>query len=335
MNRTLYLIPPIVNQTTEQEINSGVYDIFQQPCSPVEQFFYGKQGAIASCLTQNASTADAYQIWACAQLVHIHATRDHLVLTDPNLLSITTDEETELKESVQYLLDELASNIISTDNHWIFPAGQFESLKTHSPAQAIGRNIDIWMPKDTEIVGIAKKWRQIQNEIQMIWHDHPVNQRRVLQGELPINSIWLYGIGSVSDIKPNPMLQKVNHVFSSQSTLNYLMRNLKINFSLIDQINLKNIPDSTLIDAHNLNLINYNQWNELWVACLNSLHENAIDTLSLINPIGGSTLRLDLSKEALKPNLIQKLFFKNKAEEILHPSYETIIKESNLWKEFS
>ena len=335
MNRTLYLIPPIVNQTTEQESDSGEYDIFQQQCSPIEQFFYGKQGAIASCLAQNPANEDSNQIWACAQLVHIHATRDHLVLTDPNLLTITNAEEAELKESVQYLLDELASIVISKENHWIFPASQFASLKTHSPAQAIGRNIDIWMPKDTNTPGTAKKWRQIQNEIQMIWHDHPINQRRSLQGELPINSIWLYGIGRKSDIKPNPLLEKVNHVFSSQKLIHYLMRNLNLNFSSIDKLNFKNIPNTSLIDAHNLNLFNNNHWEDLWAACLNALHDNRIDTLSLINPIGSSIIHLDLNKENLKPNLIQKLFLKKKAKEILYPSYKKIIEQSNLWKEFS
>jgi hypothetical protein len=31
------------------------------------------------------------------------------------------------------------------------------------------------------------------NEIQMVWHEHPVNLAREERGEVPINSLWLYG----------------------------------------------------------------------------------------------------------------------------------------------
>jgi hypothetical protein len=31
------------------------------------------------------------------------------------------------------------------------------------------------------------------NEIQMVWHEHPVNIARAERGEVPINSLWLFG----------------------------------------------------------------------------------------------------------------------------------------------
>jgi len=33
------------------------------------------------------------------------------------------------------------------------------------------------------------------NELQMLLHEHPVNERRVARGLPPVNSVWLWGIG--------------------------------------------------------------------------------------------------------------------------------------------
>jgi hypothetical protein len=35
------------------------------------------------------------------------------------------------------------------------------------------------------------------NEVQMLLHDHPINQQRVQAGKLPVNSVWLWGEGSM------------------------------------------------------------------------------------------------------------------------------------------
>ena len=58
----------------------------------------------------------------------------------------------------------------------------------------IGKNILEYFPQ-----GNAQKlWMKIQNEIQMRWFDHPVNQAREAAGKLPINGLWLYGGGRLS-----------------------------------------------------------------------------------------------------------------------------------------
>ena len=46
-------------------------------------------------------------------------------------------------------------------------------------------------------------WYRLLNEIQMFLHQHPVNQRRVAQGMLPINSLWCWGGGPNRSINAN------------------------------------------------------------------------------------------------------------------------------------
>ncbi len=41
----------------------------------------------------------------------------------------------------------------------------------------------------------AAEWMRVLNEVQMALHDHPVNRARAKRGEVPVNSIWLWGAG--------------------------------------------------------------------------------------------------------------------------------------------
>jgi hypothetical protein len=46
-----------------------------------------------------------------------------------------------------------------------------------------------WWPQEDSL----REWRRLLNEIQMVWHEHPVNLARAERGEVPINSLWLFG----------------------------------------------------------------------------------------------------------------------------------------------
>lgn len=58
-----------------------------------------------------------------------------------------------------------------------------------SPGAVRGQDLGDWWPTDDA----WRPWRRLLNEIQMCWHDHPVNERRSQQGMPTINGVWLYG----------------------------------------------------------------------------------------------------------------------------------------------
>ncbi len=60
-----------------------------------------------------------------------------------------------------------------------------------SPAAVQGKDMGDWWPTETH----WKAWRRLLNEIQMCWHEHPVNIERQEAGEPEINGLWLYGGG--------------------------------------------------------------------------------------------------------------------------------------------
>lgn len=140
------------------------------------------------------------QSWVCLQPVHIHAARDHLVLMDPALLTLDAAESAALREAIGPLLDD--SGIALDAPHpgrWYLPEAVFGPLDATPPLRAAGRNIDVWMQSGPR----ERDWRRLQNEIQMTWFDHPVNQAREASGALPVNSVWLHGGGA---LRPVPRL---------------------------------------------------------------------------------------------------------------------------------
>lgn len=144
-----------------------------------------------------AQTSTQTKGWVALQLAHIHATRDHLVLSSPSQLSLSEADAQKLFTAASEPLNELSTQLIQANPmRWYASDENLGQLQTHSPLCAVGRNIDIWMPKGER----ARFWRKLQNEIQMIWHDHPVNQERSHNNLLPINSIWLFGQGKMPSI---------------------------------------------------------------------------------------------------------------------------------------
>jgi hypothetical protein len=55
----------------------------------------------------------------------------------------------------------------------------------------------------------ALRWHGIFNEIQMLFFEHAVNQAREARGELPINSVWLWGGGR----EPEKLLRPFARVY--------------------------------------------------------------------------------------------------------------------------
>lgn len=135
------------------------------------------------------------------QCVHIHAARDHLVLTDPAALEITAEEELALLKAAAESFAEWGDVQNTTEpGMWRVRSKHIQDLSCSAPECAFGRNIDRWMPEGKH----ARLWRRVQNEIQMIWFNHPVNEKRAEQGLLPINSIWLHGVGQWQSLKKPP-----------------------------------------------------------------------------------------------------------------------------------
>ena len=203
------------------------------PCGlPHERFLLGERVSLAPILLlgQSNLALDPQLSIACLQPVHLHATRDHLVLLDQNQLGLTEAESTALLKPILPLLEEDFQGPLLFQNasFYFMPAGPFLSLSTHSLDQAHGRNIDWWMPRDTDIEGVAKNWRKLQNEIQMLWHIDAINQVREQSGKSSINSIWISGIGKLADVEAPNCFKEIKTIYSNKPLLKGLAKFLNI-----------------------------------------------------------------------------------------------------------
>ena len=190
---------------------------------PHERFLLGELVPLAPVLMlgQTSQAVNPSEAVACLQPVHLHATRDHLILMGQNQIDLTQTESTEvLKAALPFIEEDFQSPLLFEGQHyWFIPAGPFASLESYSIDQAHGRNIDWWMPRDTNEDGIAKRWRKLQNEIQMLWHISPVNEEREQRGMPSINSLWISGIGKLSDVQAPQAIQQSSHLYGSHPLL--------------------------------------------------------------------------------------------------------------------
>jgi hypothetical protein len=139
-------------------------------------------------------------LWFLLHPVHLHVARDHLVLTNRHQLSLTDQESHRLFDAIKPLFEEMDKPLQYGDPyHWFVRSDHWDDLHTATPDAASGHNIDIWMPQGSA----ARDWRKLQNEIQMHWHTHPVNEERESRGEKPVNSVWLWGGAAATMDRPS------------------------------------------------------------------------------------------------------------------------------------
>lgn len=139
--------------------------------------------------------------WFLLQPASLHIARDHLVLTDRRQLSLSETESRALFNGALPFINESGFTLRYGDaGNWFLRADAWQALRTCTPDAACGHNIDIWLPKGEKVEG-ERAWRKLLNELQMLWHTHPMNEAREARGERRINSAWLWG-GSHDEKSP-------------------------------------------------------------------------------------------------------------------------------------
>jgi hypothetical protein len=154
---------------------------------------------------QQLGLAPAPGNWFIVQPVYLHIARDHLVLTDPRQLMIDEQTSRALFESALPLFEELGYALRFGDaRHWFVRVDAWQALRTTTPDAATGHNVDVWLPSGEH----AREWRKLHNEVQMLWHTHPLNEAREASGQPRINALWLWGGASPqqSPAKPEALM---------------------------------------------------------------------------------------------------------------------------------
>ncbi|MFD2367287.1 hypothetical protein [Pseudoduganella sp. GCM10020061] len=131
-------------------------------------------------------------LWFIVHPAHIEIARSHLLLNDVRKLALSEEHSRALFETARPYFEESGLTLAYGDAAtWFLRADDWRGLDTASPDAAAGLDISFFMPAGEA----AKRFRKLQNEIQMLWHDHPANAAREAAGQTPVNAFWPWGGG--------------------------------------------------------------------------------------------------------------------------------------------
>ncbi len=128
----------------------------------------------------------------------------HLKPDIRNAFAIPLDDTEETKKDIDILINDLNELFKQDcdindmgDGLWLMRLSGCQP-PSHYPhyLSVVGRKVDQYIEQSRA----ALPWYQLMNEMQMFLHSHEVNQKRLLEGRLPINSLWCWGAGEF--IKP-------------------------------------------------------------------------------------------------------------------------------------
>ncbi|MFI4959690.1 MAG: phosphoglycerate mutase, partial [Lysobacterales bacterium] len=173
----------------------------------------------AAAMTREFLAGDAGDaIWLSADPAWIQPDMNGVRLLACGQLQLSMDEALALAEPLKPVFDEAGLQLeISTPDRWHLKLPADTALPSFAaPDQALGEDLSQHLPAGAE----GRRWRLLLNEIQVLLHQHPLNAQRRAHGLAPVNSLWLWGGGSL----PDPLKSSLHGVISDDLLLRALAR---------------------------------------------------------------------------------------------------------------
>ncbi len=89
--------------------------------------------------------------------------------------------------------------VAATPARWFVRAQEAQRITTRPPAAAFGAPLFGFLPSGLD----SARWRRWQNELQMLFFEHPANLKRERSGGAVVNSVWLWGGGTEEPRRPS------------------------------------------------------------------------------------------------------------------------------------
>ncbi len=155
------------------------------------------------------------------------------------------------------------------------------------PDEALGEDLFEHQPDGPE----SRRWRALLNEVQIVLHNHPWNERRAERGLVSINALWVWGGG----VLPDRVTSAVAQVCSEDDLLQALARlaggagqNLPADFASVS------IAANTLVDLRHAR--DFAALQRDWILpAVEAVRSGALDAVSL-DAVDGSGFRLARSQ---------------------------------------
>ncbi|MBP5998602.1 MAG: hypothetical protein KA535_11680 [Azonexus sp.] len=129
--------------------------------------------------------------WLCADPVHLRFHQERIILADAGAFDLADDEAQAIVESLNAEFADIGRFHVASARHWYLQLNVAVDHPVEPISAVAGRRVD------GELSGSALPLARWLNEVQMFLHGHPVNERRQATGQPAINSLWLWGGGTL------------------------------------------------------------------------------------------------------------------------------------------
>jgi hypothetical protein len=187
-----------------------------EPCSTVSEWLCTRfnvprqldwPAAPLSVLGEGEPPGTGY--WLRATPVHLRVQRDELVLIPLASAAVSAAESQALLDTLnRHFAPDGLQFVAPHPQRWYLRLPSSPDLYTVSLEEATGRDIDDLLPTGDDRL----RYHRLFNEVQMVLHDHPVNERREAADLLPVNSVWFGEGGVLPPQAPAPWTAAVGDV---------------------------------------------------------------------------------------------------------------------------
>jgi len=135
--------------------------------------------------------------WARLHPCHWQVSMDGVSLDDPAALQLQPEESAALLHAMRpYFEEDGIALHADAQGQWYARGALFDGLACASLDRVVGRFIQPWMPSSAQ----AAPLRRLQNEMQMLLYQHPVNDARERRGLPTVNAFWVSGCGRLPSV---------------------------------------------------------------------------------------------------------------------------------------
>jgi hypothetical protein len=175
----------------------------------------------ANGATRVTQDTDHEAAWAFVTLCHWQVGNGQFTLLDAG--PVNEHESQALLASMRPYFEEDGITLLPFEpGRWLARSSLFDGLVSASLPRVLGLPVEPWFlgADQPELSPAVRTLRRLQNEMQMLLYQHPVNDAR----RTPINSIWFEGCGRLGGATPAPSPQTVPVVSIDDLRESWLLR---------------------------------------------------------------------------------------------------------------
>ena len=167
------------------------------PIPPHERFLAQARGItddhppLAAWRLRAAGHEPGNAAWALLTPAHFAVGTEGVTALGPATLDLSEDESRAFLEALATALfpaDQGWRSAWLSPGEWAVAHDELDGLEAASVDRVLNRGVETWYPR-------ARRLRTLLNEVQMLLHEHPLNQAREERRQRPLNAVWISGCG--------------------------------------------------------------------------------------------------------------------------------------------